>query len=301
MDAEAPRPQPSFSCWSKHAPALIQTGHSWSPQGRSLAVLSPLQTHRCSPTRAAPYGATRALHCRPLLIHTGSADLSFTSQKSLYLAHPRSLHLLALPTQGSIGLCSDPSSCTQTPNMHEHTDQTALSQDRIKITFNQNSTSTGSVCHLHKLPDVCSLMPLLSLPPDTDAGENPAQSPKCHPDDSWHLVASRCVWCGSGTCGGQRAVGKEQRQGPACHPPLWNFAGRIGLDMARHGMLPASVPLGEPSELGRPSLGWLSARGYTWAVLQCISEAQGTLCISSGLCRNLCGENKITPLYATGW
>ena len=64
-----------------------------------------------------------------------------------------------------------------------------------------------------ELPGVCSLVPLLSLSPDAAAGENPAQSPKCIPDDSRHLVASCCVWCSSGTCGGQRAVGK------ACLPP----------------------------------------------------------------------------------
>ena len=139
--------------------------------------------------------------------------------------------------------------------MHEHTDQTALGQDRIKITFNQNSTSTG----LSRLSSPGAAWwlqprasPLTVLSPDAAAGENPAQSPKRHPDDSWHPAASRCVWCGSGTCGGQRAVGKGQRQGPACHPPPWNFPGRTGLDVAGHGTLPASVPLGGPSELGRP-------------------------------------------------
>ena len=66
-----------------------------------------------------------------------------------------------------------------------------------------------------ELPGVGSLVPLLTLSPDAAAGANPAQSPEHSPDDSWHPAARRCVWCGSGTCGGQRAVGKGQRQGPA--------------------------------------------------------------------------------------
>ena len=219
-------------------------------------MLSPLQTHRHSPTTAAPFRDPHPFIAGHLTHTPAQPD------HTLQARNHSALHANAL--------CAcwhhrhrDPLPCALTPGAaltdQTCTEQAALSQDRIKITFNQNSTSTRSVFRLWELPGVCSLMPLLSLSPDAAAGENPAQSPKRHPEDSWHPAASRCVWCGSGTCGGQRAVGKEQRQGPACHPPPWNFPGRTGLDVAGHGTLPASVPLGGPSELGRPSLGWLSA------------------------------------------
>ena len=69
--------------------------------------------------------------------------------------------------------------------------------------------------------------------------------------------------------------------------------------MAVHRTLPVSVPLG--GSLTGSSLGWLSAQGRTWAILRCISEAHRALCTFFSLGRNLCGENKTTPLYATGW
>ena len=122
---------------------LQQKPPQMGPLGRCLAVLPPLQTHRCSPTRAAPFRAPHPLHRRPPHTHTGSASSHLASQKSLCLARPRSLHLLAPRTHGSIAPCSEPRSCTQRPNAHERTDQTALSQVRIKIAFNQNSMLTG--------------------------------------------------------------------------------------------------------------------------------------------------------------
>lgn len=45
--------------------------------------------------------------------------------------------------------------------------------------------------------------------------------------------------------------------------------------MAGHAVLLASTPLGGPSELGRPSLGWLSAWTCSRAILWCVSEAPG--------------------------
>ena len=135
------------------------------------------------------------------------AGYAVSASDKVVEAQPLPVHAHALCTcwhhqhRDPTALCSHPSSCTQTPNMREHTDQTALSQDGIKMTFVQNSTSTrssmsslGAACPGHaRFPVVLGQSPGCQHCPFSNSCPKCFRIDRCPTGTGSPLSA--CCWC----------------------------------------------------------------------------------------------------------